>query len=275
MSDDSFRGIIKNLNIDSIEIDLYAIKTFSEEDFSRKYRIDLSANNYIINLQKKYLDFFIRYSKSLAYGNLKVLRDVLLLEKIPHILRKSDWGVSTVLWDNRKIISVEPGDTTSECYGIAMDVGSSKIVAQLVDLNSGETLVSSGAENPQLMYGEDVVERVRVSEENGMLKHLQELVIQEINKLLNVITEDTDVNPANIYEAVVVGNTVMNHIFLGISPRSIAFSPYTPVITSPYNTKVSDIGLNINPNGIIHIPANIAGFVGADATADMIASLSE
>ena len=122
------------------------------------------------------------------------------------------------------------------------------------------------------MYGEDVVERVRISEENGMLKHLQEIVIQEVNKLLKTITEDTQVKLTNIYEAVVVGNTVMNHIFLGISPKSIAFSPYVPVISAPYNTKVLDIGIDINPSGIIHIPTNIAGFVGADATADMVAS---
>ena len=195
-----------------------------------------------------------------------------LLETIPRILRESNWNVSVVLWHNRKIIAVEPGDTTSESYGLAVDIGSSKIVVQLINLNTGKTLASYGAENPQLMYGEDVVERVRVSEDDGMLKHLQEIVIQEINKLLDLIMKDTGIKPINFYEAVVVGNTVMNHIFLGISPRSIAFSPYTPVITSPYNARVSDIGLNMNSNGLIHIPANIAGFVGADATADMIAS---
>jgi uncharacterized 2Fe-2S/4Fe-4S cluster protein (DUF4445 family) len=198
--------------------------------------------------------------------------DLDLLERIPHLLRDSNWNISAVLWNNRKIISVERGDTTAYCYGLAVDIGSSKIVVQLIDLNTGETLASHGAENPQLMYGEDVVERVRISEENGMLKHLQEIVIQEINKLLKTIIEDTQVKSNNIYEAVVVGNTVMNHIFLGISPRSIAFSPFVPVISAPYNTRVSDIGLDINPNGIIHIPTNIAGFVGADAAADMIAS---
>jgi uncharacterized 2Fe-2S/4Fe-4S cluster protein (DUF4445 family) len=198
--------------------------------------------------------------------------DLDMLERIPSVLRESNWQVSVVLWDNRKIIAVEPGDTTSECYGLAVDIGSSKIVVQLIDLNTGKTMATYGSENPQLMYGEDVVERIVVSEENEMLKHLQKIVIQEINQLLDVIFANTGVSPIHVYEAVVVGNTVMNHIFLGLSPRTIAFSPYTPVITTPYNARVADIGININRNGVIHVPANIAGFVGADATADVIAS---
>jgi uncharacterized 2Fe-2S/4Fe-4S cluster protein (DUF4445 family) len=198
--------------------------------------------------------------------------DLDLLEKIPSVLRESNWQVSAVLWDNKKIIAVEPGDTTSECYGLAVDIGSSKIVVQLIELNTGKTMATYGAENPQLMYGEDVVERVVVSEEKEMLKYLQRIVIQEINQLLEAIFEETGVNQAHVYEAVVVGNTVMNHIFLGLSPRTIALSPYTPVIATPYNARVADIGININRNGVIHVPANIAGFVGADATADVIAS---
>jgi uncharacterized 2Fe-2S/4Fe-4S cluster protein (DUF4445 family) len=198
--------------------------------------------------------------------------DLGLLEKIPGVLRESNWEVSAVLWNNKKVIAVEPGDTTSESYGLAVDIGSSKIVVQLIDLNTGETMATHGAENPQLMYGEDVVERVVVSEEKEMLKHLQKIVIQEINHLLEGIFEDTGVSPIHVYEAVVVGNTVMNHIFLGLSPRTIAFSPYTPVIATPYDARVADIGININQNGVIHVPANIAGFVGADATADVVAS---
>jgi uncharacterized 2Fe-2S/4Fe-4S cluster protein (DUF4445 family) len=228
-----------------------------------------------IHLQKPHLKDLRADFERLVDGvdyfqNLEMNLDV--LTKIPKLLRDSNWIVSVVLWDNKKIIAIEPEDTTLDCYGLAVDIGSSKIVVQLINLNTGETVATHGAENPQLMYGEDVVERIRISEEKGMLKHLQKIVVQEINNLLNMMTEETGVNPTNIYEMVVVGNTVMNHIFLGVSPRNIAFSPFTPVFSSPFNAEVSDIGLNINPNGMIHIPTNIAGFVGADATADMIAS---
>lgn len=169
-------------------------------------------------------------------------------------------------------MDVESGDTTPKSYGVAVDIGTSKVAVQLVDLNTGRTIATKGSENPQLAFGEDVVDRIRVCNESGMLDTLQHLVVDEIDKLLKATLEEASLPPGNVYEMVVVGNTVMNHIFLGIPPRFVALSPFTPVIATPLDVEASEIGVNINPHGMVHLPSNIAGFIGADGLADLIAS---
>jgi uncharacterized 2Fe-2S/4Fe-4S cluster protein (DUF4445 family) len=195
------------------------------------------------------------------------------IKRLPDIIRDSGLDVTVTVWDNRRIISVEPGDTSNELFGFAVDIGTSKIVGYLVDLTTGETLEISSVENPQVLYGEDIITRITFAiakPEN--LNILHKLVVDAINKTLYETCGRAKVDPHKIYEVVVVGNTAMHHLFLGIQPKYVALSPYVPALKRQINLKAGELDININPSGIITVLPIIAGFVGADAIADVLAT---
>ncbi len=202
--------------------------------------------------------------------NIEIPIDV--IQKIPEIARTAKWNITIVLWNNEKVIDVEPGDTSRRMFGIAIDIGTSKIVLHLVDLISGETIAIESMPNPQISFGADIISRITYatkSKEN--LAKLQKLVIQGINNLIDRVISRTGIQRENIYEAVVVGNTVMHHLFLGVELKYLAFAPYVPISMRGLRLRARDIGLNINENGVIYTFPNIAGYVGGDAVADAIA----
>ncbi len=195
-----------------------------------------------------------------------------IVQKVQEIARASGWNITLVLWDNKKLIDVEPGDTSKNIYGIAIDIGTSKIVLHMVNLISGDTIAIESMPNPQISFGADIISRITYalkSREN--LTKLQNLVLHGINNLINRIISRTGIPRENIYEAIVVGNTVMHHLFLGIEPKYLAIAPYIPVNRRGLWFRARDIGLNINNNGIVYTLPNIAGYVGGDAVADAIA----
>jgi uncharacterized 2Fe-2S/4Fe-4S cluster protein (DUF4445 family) len=171
------------------------------------------------------------------------------------------------------LISIEPGDTTNLLYGVAVDIGSSKIIVQLVDLNTGETIAEESVENPQLTFGADIVSRVMYAEKSrSNLIKLQQLVVSTVNSIIERLSEKSGVNHEYIYEVVIVGNTVMHHLFLGIQPGYIARSPYVPAISRSLRYKASELGLTIQKQGYIYSLPVIRGFVGADAVANILAT---
>lgn len=186
-------------------------------------------------------------------------------------LRAGEWTVTLVLWKN-KLLDIEAGDTTKHMYGIAVDVGTSKIVAHLVDLTSGETLAVTSAPNPQTSYGADIISRIAYAvrnEEN--LRELRSLVIGVINNLISIAAREAGISKDYIYETIVVGNTAMHHIFLGLTPKYLAKAPYVPVVRRGVYALAKDLGIDINRRGILYAPPVVAGFVGSDALADAIA----
>ncbi len=194
-----------------------------------------------------------------------------VLRKIPDILRSCKWSVTLVLHDG-KILDVECNDTRSKTYGIAVDLGTSRIVVHLVDLTNGKTLAIESAPNPQQIFGADIISRLTyVIQRPNATQQLQKLVVQVINELIKKASSGTGINIKNIYEVVVAGNPVMNHLFLGIQPRYLGYSPYVPAFGIPLVVRAQDVGLTINDNGMVYIMPNIAGFIGGDAIADAIA----
>jgi uncharacterized 2Fe-2S/4Fe-4S cluster protein (DUF4445 family) len=146
--------------------------------------------------------------------------DYELVKRLPRALREADWDVTVTVWDDSKIIAVEPGDTSMNVFGAAVDVGTSKIVVYLVDLLTGETRGVGSVENPQIMYGEDLLTRVSytVAEEDG-LDVMQSQAVNGVNEALRIACSEAKVDPAHVYEAVVAGNTVMHHFLFAIEPR--------------------------------------------------------
>lgn len=199
--------------------------------------------------------------------------DSLALRRLPSVLREAGWGVTVVVWDERLIIDVEPGDTTGRAFGCAIDIGTTKIAGYLLDLNSGLVLSADSLVNPQVVYGEDVISRITYASRG--IKELEELrgtVTDGINRILKSLMDKTGVKPNEIYEMTVVGNTAMHHIFLGINPRYVALAPYPPAIRSGIDIKARDLGVEINPSGNVHALPIIGGFVGADTIAVILAT---
>jgi uncharacterized 2Fe-2S/4Fe-4S cluster protein (DUF4445 family) len=198
-----------------------------------------------------------------------------LLKNIPEILRDSNHKITLTLLKglNDEIISCELNNTVNENFGIAFDIGTTTIVGYLINLNDGKTYSVASMLNPQTAYGEDVITRITYVKDNE--KGLEELNSAIVNALNNIILKNcskANIKPSQIYEATVVGNSVMHHIFLGINPNYIGQSPYVPVIQRNLNLKPSLLGLNIYPGGNIYMLPLIAGFVGADTMGVILSS---
>jgi len=196
-----------------------------------------------------------------------------LLKSIPDILRKQDHQITLSIWNGKRIISVEPGNTCDTNYGIAFDIGTTTIVGYLINLNDGKIYAVASALNPQTAYGEDVITRITYikDNENG-LQELNSAVIKALNSIILKTCNKANITPSQIYEATIVGNSVMHHIFLGVSPIPIGVSPFIPVIQQALNEEPKKLNLNIVPQGNVYVLPVIAGFVGADTMGVIIAS---
>jgi len=195
------------------------------------------------------------------------------LKELPIIVRQSNFDVTVAIWSGRKIISVEAGDSSRNMFGLAVDIGTSKIVCHLVDLMNGKTLDIESMENPQLAYGEDIISRITFAAADPKnLAKLHKILVDAINKIVERICRRQGIERSQIYEAVVVGNTAMHHLFLGIQPKYVALSPFTPVVKRQISVEASRLKVGIKPSGIVTVLPVIAGFVGADAVADALAS---
>lgn len=191
-----------------------------------------------------------------------------ILRKLPELLRGNRWEVNVVLWKN-KLISIE-SKQSDQFFGLAIDIGSSKLVCHLVDLKSGKTLAKAHTENPQVSFGEDIVSRISYAKKEENLIRLQRAVVDALSELVDEVCSIAKVSAENIYEAVVVGNSVMHHLFFGITPRFIGVSPFTPAVSESISYPAKEIGLKMNPEGFVTSLPLIAGFIGSDATANLL-----
>jgi len=194
------------------------------------------------------------------------------LRKVPLILRKGDWTVTVTLWSNREVIAVEPGPT-SGLYGLAVDIGTTKLAAYLLDLTMGKIAATASTMNPQISYGEDVISRIHyIMENENNLARLQEAVVEGINQLIREACQNAGVSPEEIRDMTVAGNTAMHHIFLGIPPNYVSLMPYPAALQSPVDIKARDLRVKIGRGAYVHALPTIAGFVGGDAVADILAT---
>lgn len=165
---------------------------------------------------------------------------------------------------------LETGNTTENLFGLAVDIGTTTVVARLVNLNTNQVMATASAGNPQGQFGADVISRISYSENNGGLQRLHQIIIECINKLIIQTTERSDIKPRDIYEIVAAGNTTMNHLFLRYPVIQLGRAPYEAHCLKPSDHTANELGLEINPAGNIHTIANIAGFVGSDTIASVL-----
>jgi uncharacterized 2Fe-2S/4Fe-4S cluster protein (DUF4445 family) len=215
-----------------------------------------------------------RIDEALHLGNEALLEeiDAALLGRIGPVLREGGWRTTLTL-DGSQLIQIESGDTTERLHGVAVDLGSTKIAAYLVDLTSGETVEAQGTMNPQIAYGEDIATRLsHAAEHADGASQLQHLAVEAIKDLIHALCEEDGLSPDEVLEIVVVGNTAMHHLFLGLSTRPLTASPFVPIATRPLRIKARDLGLPAAPGAHVTCPPPVAGFVGSDHVAMILAS---
>jgi len=195
-----------------------------------------------------------------------------VLRKLPDVLRKSKFKI-TIALDGNRLMDVEPGDTTSKKYGLAVDIGTTTVVCTVLDLNTGSDMAVASALNTQAVHGADVISRINYSVENEKgLEELGDRAAQVIRQITEYACTEAGVNPDNVYEVTVVGNTTMTHLFLKIPVHNLALLPYVGVVSDPVEITASQLDLKVNPNANVYVLPNIAGFVGADTVGVILAS---
>ncbi len=193
------------------------------------------------------------------------------LRQLPYALRQGEGKVALITADDF-LVHIAPGPGPERLVGIAFDIGTTTVVGYLMDLESGQPLAVSSQLNPQTRYGDDVVSRIAFSSQPGGLEALRGAIVQCLNALIAEATARVGLAPRDVLAATVVGNTTMQHLFLGISPAALAQAPYVPVVEDALSLAAEELGLDMAPGARVWALPNIAGWVGADTVGVLLAT---
>ena len=197
--------------------------------------------------------------------------DYRALAQLQNTLREGEWKATFTVWMGKEVIRIQSGEA-EKIYGVAVDVGSTTVAAYLCDLSTGELIKTSSMMNPQVAYGEDVMSRISytLTDPEG-LGQLHRTIIEGLNGLLEDLAGQAGIQAEEIVDLVIVGNTCMHHLLLGIDPRYIGKAPFPPALHHSLDIKARDLGLGICPGAYLHALPIEAGFVGADNVGVLIA----
>ena len=197
--------------------------------------------------------------------------DFHILRDLQRILRAGKWQVTVALRGGAQIIALWPG-LKETVAGIAIDVGSTTMSAHLCDMVSGTVLASTGAMNPQIRFGEDLMSRVSYGIMNpGGAADMTRAVIDGLQQLIDKAATEARLVRDDIVEMVLVGNPVMHHLLIGVDPVELGGAPFALAVDTALDIKASDLGLAVNAGGRVYLLPCIAGHVGADAAAVVLA----
>ncbi|MBW1695766.1 MAG: DUF4445 domain-containing protein [Deltaproteobacteria bacterium] len=204
--------------------------------------------------------------------------DLSVIRKIPSVMREKDFKVTATLArpvrdiGKTRIINVQPGDTTDRNYAIAMDVGTTTVYGEVIDLKTGSILSQYGDFNGQISYGEDVISRIVFAEKPGGLNKLHEVVIETINRILKRIIKKAGIDPDEISTITLAGNTTMTQLMLNIDPRYLRRSPYVPAATLYPPFRAADLGMELGDHVTALVYPAVSSYVGGDIVAGVMGS---
>ena len=214
----------------------------------------------------------------LEYDEHRLEVTLAMIRKLPQVIREEDFKVTATLVrpvrdvGKTRIINVQPGDTTHQSYAIAMDIGTTTIYGQVIDLISGEVLAEHGEFNGQISYGEDVISRIVYAEKPGGLEKMSEVGIKTINKILARIIKRSGVDPENISTITLAGNTTMTQLLLAVDPRHVRRAPYVPAATLFPPIKAADLGMDLGEHVAALVYPAVSSYVGGDIVAGVMGS---
>ncbi|MBU3177703.1 DUF4445 domain-containing protein [Clostridium estertheticum] len=178
----------------------------------------------------------------------------------------------TNVYAGDEIVGEEEGDTTALIYGVVVDIGTTTLVATLVNINTGEEINSVSALNPQSIYAQDVLSRIKFASDEKGLNIMYSSITKELNGMIEKNAKETGIDNKYIYEVIFSGNTCMIHLAANINPYSLGKYPYTPVIRGGSYLTSKEHKLYISSNGLIYLPPIISSYVGPDITSGILAT---
>ena len=185
------------------------------------------------------------------YGERHIVISYTMLRRLRRVLREDDFRVTVTLERpvnkrfRSRLLHIQSGNWTARNYGIAVDIGTTTVYAQLLDKQSGKVLAERGDYNRQLGYGEDVISRMIVAEKPEGLKQMHDLVTESINGLIDAMLKEKHIGRDEITSITLAGNTTMTHLFLELEPHNIRRSPYVPVSTMFPPVRAAELGLHL------------------------------
>lgn len=179
-------------------------------------------------------------------------------------------GEKTRVFSGETVIGEEPGDTSSQAYGLSVDIGTTTLVTALINLLTGEEIASVSALNPQSLLAQDVLSRIKFASNSEGLKIMYNAITDELNKNVEAVSKEAKISKQHIYEVVYSGNTTMIHLACNVNPATLGKYPYTPKILGGKNIPAKM--LDISPFGLIYLPPIISAYVGPDITSGILAS---
>ena len=191
-----------------------------------------------------------------------------------HLIRNADYQITVTVGhrnETNEIMNVEAGDTSSKNFAIVTDIGTTTIVANLVDVKKRTIIDAAACYNSGAVYGREVTGRMMAAERRGVAR-LQALLIKDLNQLIGRLAEENGVSLSDINAIVCAGNTVISHFLLGLPTESIRRMPYVPLTVEPSPVRAVEVGIEIHPRGLLYSLPGISGWVGGDITAGILAT---
>jgi len=204
--------------------------------------------------------------------------DFFLLRKLARVMREQDFQVTATLDFSRRrfrsphLLNVEAGDTTKRHFALAIDIGTTTVWVQLLDLAQGEILGRAADYNAQMSYGDDVITRIVFSQKEQGLQKLQKSVATTINQVMHRLLKQHQLSVEEISHITMAGNTTMTHLFYGIDPKYIRLAPYTPTAGSIPLMRARDLGLEVPEHVFIYSVSSVSSYVGGDIVSGVLAS---
>ncbi len=215
---------------------------------------------------------------TLQHGEHRLEADLRVIRKIPEVLRQDNFRVTATLVrpvredGKTRIINLQPGDTSERSVAIAMDIGTTTVYGQVIDLITGAVRAEHAEFNGQISYGEDVITRIVYAEKPGGLERIQEVVVGTINKILRKIIRRSEVDPEDISTITLAGNTTMTQLLLKIDPRCIRRAPYVPAASIFPPIKARDLGMELGDHVTALVYPCVSSYVGGDIVAGVMGS---
>jgi uncharacterized 2Fe-2S/4Fe-4S cluster protein (DUF4445 family) len=207
-----------------------------------------------------------------AIDDLEPRADLHVLRRLPVVLREGNFKVTAVIVDE-ELIDVEPGDTTAERYGIAFDLGTTTVVATLLDLATGTPVSVASMLNKQQPFGGDVISRISATMlDPDALERLRVAACSTLAELAVQVCRDGGIDPAHVYEAAIAGNATMTALALGIDPEPLGVAPFIMSTATPPVVLATDVGLALHPRARVLLFPALGAYVGGDIVAGMLAS---
>ena len=212
-----------------------------------------------------------RYSDQLTKNSL-ITCDLSILRDLQKTLRKGLWHVTVAMHTSNKIIGIWPGEK-DDLFGLAVDIGSTTLSAQLCNLKTGKIVGTAGTMNPQIRFGEDLMSRISyIMMNQGQHIQMTNEVRTAINYLATQATNETGCHPDQIMDVVLVGNPIMHHLLLGIDPTELGGAPFALATGMAINTTADQLDFYFHPSATVYILPCIAGHVGADTAAVILSN---